>query len=155
MLIETNIDDMNPQFYAPLLDRLFAAGALDAWLTPIVMKKGRPAITVSVLAAPEASERTRRAADRADDDPWRAPDACQPPQSRALLRDASATPWGPARVKLKHWRGRVSRQCPNTTTRRPAAQAAGLPVATVHATVAQLAESLAEPPPADQSGGKS
>jgi uncharacterized protein (DUF111 family) len=56
ILLETNIDDMNPQFYAPLLDRLFAAGALDAWLTPIIMKKGRPAITVSALAPPERAD---------------------------------------------------------------------------------------------------
>ena len=48
--IETNIDDMNPQFYADVSDRLFAAGALDVWLTPVQMKKGRPAVVLSVLA---------------------------------------------------------------------------------------------------------
>ncbi len=40
ILLETNIDDMNPQFFELLSDRLFAAGALDVWLTPITMKKG-------------------------------------------------------------------------------------------------------------------
>src|SRR5262249_40206565 len=49
IVIETNIDDMNPQGYELLTERLFAAGALDVWLTPIVMKKGRPAIQVSAL----------------------------------------------------------------------------------------------------------
>ncbi len=48
--IETNIDDMNPQFFPAVSDRLFAAGAVDVWLTPIQMKKGRPAILLSVLA---------------------------------------------------------------------------------------------------------
>ena len=48
-VLETNIDDLNPQFYAYAMNKLFAAGALDVWLTPIQMKKGRPAHLVSVL----------------------------------------------------------------------------------------------------------
>lgn len=50
VVIETNIDDMSPQFYELLAERLFAEGALDVWTTAIAMKKGRPATTVSVLA---------------------------------------------------------------------------------------------------------
>jgi pyridinium-3,5-bisthiocarboxylic acid mononucleotide nickel chelatase len=49
--IETNIDDMNPEFYGAVSDALFAAGALDVWLTPIQMKKGRPGVLLSVLAS--------------------------------------------------------------------------------------------------------
>ncbi len=49
-LIETNIDDMTPEIYGYLIDRLLAGGARDAYLTPLVMKKGRPATMVSVLA---------------------------------------------------------------------------------------------------------
>lgn len=48
-LLECNIDDMSPEFYPYLLDRLLAGGARDAWITPLVMKKGRPGILVSVL----------------------------------------------------------------------------------------------------------
>jgi len=48
--LETNIDDMNPQLYAPVFEKLFAAGAKDVWLTPIQMKKNRPAILLSALA---------------------------------------------------------------------------------------------------------
>jgi uncharacterized protein (TIGR00299 family) protein len=55
--IETNIDDMNPELYAAVSQRLFEAGALDVWLTPIQMKKGRPAVLLSVLA-PQTSEST-------------------------------------------------------------------------------------------------
>jgi uncharacterized protein (TIGR00299 family) protein len=47
--IETNIDDLSPQVYEHLMERLLAAGALDVYLTPILMKKGRPATKVSVL----------------------------------------------------------------------------------------------------------
>jgi hypothetical protein len=52
--IAANIDDMNPQLAEPLMTALFAAGALDVWLTPIHMKKGRPAIEVSALCPCEA-----------------------------------------------------------------------------------------------------
>lgn len=49
-VIETNIDDMNPQVYEYLMDRLFEAGALDVYITPIIMKKNRPAQMLSVIA---------------------------------------------------------------------------------------------------------
>jgi len=52
-LIETNIDDMNPQLYEHVMGRLFAAGALDVFLTPIQMKRGRPGIQFSVLVGEE------------------------------------------------------------------------------------------------------
>ena len=48
-MLETNIDDMNPQIYGYVYERLFEAGALDVWTTPIFMKKNRPAQKLSVL----------------------------------------------------------------------------------------------------------
>ncbi|MCZ7572396.1 MAG: nickel pincer cofactor biosynthesis protein LarC [Ardenticatenaceae bacterium] len=48
--LETNIDDMNPEFVAAVSEKLFAAGAADVWITPVQMKKNRPGIVLSVLA---------------------------------------------------------------------------------------------------------
>lgn len=50
--VETNIDDMNPQLYEHVIGALFSAGALDVFLTPIIMKRGRPAILLTVLVSP-------------------------------------------------------------------------------------------------------
>jgi uncharacterized protein (DUF111 family) len=56
ILLECNIDDMNPEHFEYLLDLLFKKGVHDAWFTPIIMKKSRPATTVSVLCRPESAE---------------------------------------------------------------------------------------------------
>lgn len=48
-LVECNIDDMNPEHYPFVMERLFSAGARDAWVTPIIMKGGRPGNCLSVL----------------------------------------------------------------------------------------------------------
>ncbi|OIP89872.1 MAG: TIGR00299 family protein [Syntrophobacterales bacterium CG03_land_8_20_14_0_80_58_14] len=55
-VIETNIDDLNPQFYETAMERLFAAGALDVFLTPIQMKKNRPGTLLSVICDPVGAE---------------------------------------------------------------------------------------------------
>jgi uncharacterized protein (TIGR00299 family) protein len=60
LVLETNIDDLNPELYEYVLERVFAAGAQDAWLVPIVMKKGRPAVTIRVLCAPDRESEMRQ-----------------------------------------------------------------------------------------------
>ena len=54
--LECEIDDMSPQLFGPVSDRLFAAGALDVFLTAVLMKKGRPGTLLTVLAPPDRRE---------------------------------------------------------------------------------------------------
>lgn len=53
VVLECEIDDMNPQLYGPLMERLYAAGALEVYYTPVQMKKGRPGTLVTIVARPE------------------------------------------------------------------------------------------------------
>lgn len=56
VVTETNVDDMSPQDVAPLMDRLFEAGAVDVFVTPVQMKKNRPGLLVTVLAPESAHQ---------------------------------------------------------------------------------------------------
>lgn len=55
-ILEADIDDMNPECSQHVIEKLLAAGALDAYFTPIMMKKGRPALKLTVLSVPTAVE---------------------------------------------------------------------------------------------------
>lgn len=61
VIIEANIDDMNPQYFEHIFERLFAEGALDVAITPVQMKKSRPAFTLTVIADPARLDALGRA----------------------------------------------------------------------------------------------
>lgn len=106
LLLETNIDDMNPEYYELLVERLFEAGALDVFLTPIVMKRGRPATKVSMIVS-AANRATVEQALFANSTTFGV--RVLPIERTKAGRDweAVTTRWGDVRLKLKIWRGRV------------------------------------------------
>jgi pyridinium-3,5-bisthiocarboxylic acid mononucleotide nickel chelatase len=55
-VLETNIDDMNPEVFPYVIDKLLSGGARDAFVTPVIMKKGRPGILLTVLVSPQRLE---------------------------------------------------------------------------------------------------
>ncbi|APC38738.1 nickel pincer cofactor biosynthesis protein LarC [Clostridium estertheticum] len=58
-IIECNIDDMNPELYEYIIDMVFSEGALDAYITPIIMKKGRPSVKISILCEEDKTTRMK------------------------------------------------------------------------------------------------
>jgi uncharacterized protein (TIGR00299 family) protein len=132
LVLECEIDDMSPQLYGPLLDRLLQAGALDAYLTAVQMKKGRPGTLVTVLSPPAARAgledvlfaETTTLGVRAQE--W---------DRTALEREVVAveTPYGRIAVKVARRHGRVVNVQPEFEDCLKAAQAGGHPVKEVWA----------------------
>ncbi len=105
-VLETNIDDLNPQFYELLMERLFNRGALDVWLTPITMKKGRPATKVSVLCSND--RRSDLETILFQNSSTLGVRAVEVERTKAARLTATATTrWGDVRLKLRIWNGRV------------------------------------------------
>lgn len=139
ILLETNIDDMNPQFFDLLSDRLFAAGALDVWLTPITMKKGRPATQVNIIAA----ARSRRELE----DVLIVNSTTLGVRARPIERVKAArriesvtTRWGDVRVKLRGWNGRVLDARPEYDDCEAIARTRDIPIREVWNEAARLGE---------------
>jgi uncharacterized protein (TIGR00299 family) protein len=128
-ILETNIDDMNPQIYAYMIERLFTAGALDVTLTPQQMKKNRPAVLLSVLCRPELDETVmhilfeetttlgvrRQTVER----------ICLPRSFEKV-----ETPFGPIHIKVARWDG-IEHRMPEYEDCRKAAEAHKVPLAVV------------------------
>jgi uncharacterized protein (DUF111 family) len=139
LLIETNIDDMNPEFYEPLFERLIEAGALDVYFTPITMKRGRPATKVSVIC--EATLRRDIEHVLMEHSTTFGVRAMPLDRTKAGRRvEEVATRWGDVRVKLKIWRGRVVEAVPEYADCLAIQRETGIPIRLIHGEVVRIAE---------------
>ena len=135
---ETNIDDLNPEILPYVMDRLLSAGALDVWCTPILMKKGRPAHTLSLLCRPAELQtltdivlaETTTLGVRA----YTVERACLPRESQSV-----STPLGPALVKTVIRNGRPE-YVPEFESCRALAAQSGRPLRDVYDMVRRSAE---------------
>jgi uncharacterized protein (TIGR00299 family) protein len=132
LVLETNIDDCNPQIFEYVMERLFNVGALDVWLTPIQMKKNRPAVMLSVLASAALQEEVeniiftetttigirRYAVDRT------AAERCE---------KTVETPWGIVRTKISSINGKICTVTPEAEDCRKIAEANSIPLKAVTA----------------------
>lgn len=139
MLLETNIDDLNPQIYEYLFERLFTAGALDVWLTPIFMKKNRPANLFSVLlSANILQDCVRIIFKESSTIGLRVREVRRITASRELRR--VETPFGNAGVKVSAFEGEVVHMSPEYEDCKRLAAEKNIPLKTVQCMVVELAK---------------
>ena len=127
IVIETTIDDMNPQLYGHVAARLFAAGALDVTLTPIHMKKGRPGHVLSVLTEAVAHEPLL---DIIFTETTTIGVRLHRVERIKLERQVEhvETPWGTVRRKVALWHGKVVNRSPEYEDCLRVATEANVPV---------------------------
>ncbi len=130
--IEANVDDMSPELAEAAVEALAGAGAVDVWLSPIVMKKSRPAIQLSALAPEPALEDCLRALFAET-----TTIGCRYERvaRRVLEREIAevSTPYGPIPVKVARLGGEEINAAPEYDACRDAARRAGVPVKRVMA----------------------
>jgi len=130
-VLETNIDDLNPETYDYVMSRLFAAGALDVFMAPVQMKKNRPATLMSVLCRPDAVDALSQVLfSETSTLGIRRQDVIRTSLPREIR--SVNTPFGPIRVKVAHWAG-GAKLAPEYEDCRVAAEAHGVPLRDVYA----------------------
>ena len=130
-VIETNIDDMNPQLFGDVMERLLAAGALDVFMTAVQMKKNRPGTLLTVLWKRNDVERLAETLlSHTTSFGARVHEA----QRRKLAREIVkvATKFGEIEVKIGRLAGKVVSRSPEFESCRQAAAKAGVPVKDVY-----------------------
>ena len=131
LLIETNIDDMNPEIFGYVQELLFAAGAADVWFQPIQMKKNRPGVTLSVLCGADREEAIAGVLLRETSTLGvRVSPVSRHEAQRESLEFESSL--GPAAVKVKRLPGEPPRIAPEYESCRGIADARGLPLSEVY-----------------------
>ncbi len=144
--IEANIDDMSPELHPHVVAQVFAAGALDVWLTPIQMKKGRPAVKISAIAAPSKAEAVAGAILR---ESTTFGVRLTRSQRRCLNRETVniTTRFGELSVKVGYLDSRVVTVAPEYEDCLEAAHKHGVPMKAVYSAALAAADKLWQQPP--------
>ena len=125
--VETTVDDMSPQLYEPLLERLLEAGALDAWLTPVIMKRSRPGVVLTALCEPgRVADLSRLLFEESSTIGVRWTAYQRAPLEREMV--TLATAYGPVAFKVSRLEGRVVTVTPEFEEIRRIAKEKGLAV---------------------------
>lgn len=127
VVMEANIDDLNPQIYSFVMEKLFDAGARDVWLTPIMMKKGRPATLLSLLV--DGKDREKMSAILFAETSTIG--TRYYPVNRVTAERQSVeieTAWGRVRAKISTYLGKVCNIAPEFEDCRSLAEDRGLPL---------------------------
>ncbi len=129
--LESNIDDSTPEILSYTTEKLLESGALDVWTTPVIMKKGRAAVMLSVLARPEQVEMLSEIIFRETSTAGIRQIACQ---RRALPRKvlSVATVYGKIDVKITCLNDEVVSISPEFESCRKAAEKIHIPLKTVY-----------------------
>ncbi len=144
LLVETNIDDMNPEIYGYVQERLFAAGAADVWFQPIQMKKNRPGVLLSVLCAIDREDAVAGVLLR--ETPTLGVRVSAVSRHEALRESFDfESSLGPAAVKIKRLPGEPARVAPEYESCRRIAEARGMPLAEVYRMIEREALALLQP----------
>jgi uncharacterized protein (TIGR00299 family) protein len=130
VVMETNIDDMNPEILPFVLERLLAGGALDAFLAPVQMKKGRPGVLLTAVCPPEAADGIARII-FAETTTIGVRTHAASRRKLARREETVATRLGPVRAKALDYDGRV-RLAPEFEECRRLALERGLPLVEVY-----------------------
>ena len=144
-VVETNIDDMNPELYDYVSARLFAAGALEVFTQPAAMKKNRPATLLSVLCRPSQRAAVRHLLFL---ETTTIGVREHPVQRYALARETGrlTTPHGEIRVKVVRGAGLEPRWAPEYDDCRRAAEETGVPLQAVYQAAQEAARCLPDTP---------
>jgi hypothetical protein len=143
LVLETTIDDMNPQLYGHLMDRLFAAGALEVFYAPIQMKKNRPGTLVTIICPEPRLEAVTSVIFR---ETTTIGFRYQPMGRIEMYRriEKVTTPYGPVRIKVSFHDGEVMQAMPEYEDCRAAALKAAVPLKVVQAAAAHSYEHAAK-----------
>ena len=145
LMLDANVDDLEPELVPDAIDALLAAGALDAWSAPIVMKRGRPAVAISALCERDTLDEVRRAFfEETTTLGVRVHEVSRPELDRRIVEIELAEGGPRIRVKLGILDGTTLNAKPEHADVVEAARKLGRPVRSVHAHASALAHRLLE-----------